>query len=106
VEVGRQPAHRAAVCDTSRGLAAANPVGACPETPGVWSAPMARSALAALAASLLAAGCGIPSARYPADVQTALASHAMRRLETEQLLVYYPEGRREPAERHRARIQR
>jgi hypothetical protein len=62
---------------------------------------------ASLLVLLVAAGaCGVPGARFPSDVQTAIARHDMRRMETDQLLVYYPEGRRELAERLATRVER
>ncbi len=61
-----------------------------------------RAAVVALA---LTAGCGALPPRFPADVQTALARDAMRRLETAQLIVYYPAPRRALAERLAARVE-
>jgi hypothetical protein len=58
-----------------------------------------------LLAAAAIAGCGVPTPRYPSDVQAALAGRDMRRMETPQLLLYYPEGRRAQAERMAARIE-
>ena len=63
---------------------------------------MSRGALMVVA---MIAACGVPAARYPSDVQTAIAQRDMRRMETAQLLVYYPEGRRELAERMAAQVE-
>ena len=67
---------------------------------------MFRRSLPAIAATLALVACGVPAARFPSDVQTALARRDMRRLETELLLVYYPDGRRELAERLATRVER
>lgn len=55
---------------------------------------------------VLLASCMGAVQRYPDDVQTALAHDAMRRLETDQLIVYYPAHRRGEVERFLARSER
>lgn len=60
----------------------------------------------AVAVAALLAGCAGVQGRYPSDVQAALASHAMRRLETDQLIVYYPAARRDDAHRFAAHVDR
>lgn len=65
---------------------------------------MLRAALAATAV-VLSAGCGVPAARFPSDVQAALAGRDMRRLETAQLVIYYPEGRGDVVTRMAARLE-
>ncbi|HMF43907.1 MAG TPA: hypothetical protein VKQ32_24710, partial [Polyangia bacterium] len=53
-----------------------------------------RIALAIVLAAVLAGGCfPIAQPRLPQDVGAALAERPMRRLETADMLIYYPEGR-------------
>ena len=54
----------------------------------------------------LVVACGGVSARFPADVQTALAHDDMRRLETERFIIYYPAPRRAEVDRFLARADR
>src|SRR5262245_49478703 len=65
---------------------------------------MSRRLLLPLA--LFLGGC-IASAqvRFPPDVAAALVDHPMRRLTTQSLYVYYPEGRTEEARRVAERIE-
>ena len=58
----------------------------------------------ALAMSLLGTGCAVLTPRFPDDVQTAVVRDDMRRMETETLVVYYPERREQEARRVAARI--
>jgi hypothetical protein len=58
----------------------------------------------ATVAILVGSGCAVLSPRFPDDVQTAVVRDSMRRMETETLVVYYPEGRAEQARRMAARI--
>ncbi|MET0414230.1 MAG: hypothetical protein ABW217_23165, partial [Polyangiaceae bacterium] len=44
--------------------------------------------------ALALSGCVVASARFPPDVQRAINREDMRRLETRELVVYYPEGTR------------
>src|SRR5262245_54719617 len=53
----------------------------------------------------LAACVGVQQ-RFPADVQTAVAHDAMRRLETDQFIIYYPAGRRPLVDRFLAKADR
>ena len=68
-----------------------------------------RSGLAggmlAAAAAVCAACIPIASPRLPQDVGAALADKPMRRLETDDLLVYYPQGREAEAWRFLTRIE-
>jgi hypothetical protein len=55
--------------------------------------------------AVVATGCvATAQARFPHDVAAALAADDMRRLETDRLVVYYPEGRGALARRTAARI--
>ncbi|MBA2663314.1 MAG: hypothetical protein H0U74_13585 [Bradymonadaceae bacterium] len=49
--------------------------------------------------------CAGPQPRFSADVQRSFVDNAMRRLETERLVVYYPEQRREQAEQFASRLE-
>ncbi|MEZ4403463.1 MAG: hypothetical protein R3B06_25785 [Kofleriaceae bacterium] len=51
-----------------------------------------------------AVGCAGVQPRFPADVQTAVVDHPMRRLETAQLVIYYPAARQAEATRVAARL--
>lgn len=67
-----------------------------------------RSLLLVLAATLLGlfgVGCGAPSLRFDAATHTAMAQAKMRRLETESLVVYYPEHARDETLRVAARYE-
>jgi hypothetical protein len=64
-----------------------------------------RAVLRALLVVALA-GCLGAVQRFPDDVQAAVAHDAMRRLETEQMIVYYPAARRPEVERFLARADR
>ena len=58
------------------------------------------------AAAALAGGCvPIAAQRLPEDVSAAIVNHTMRRLETDDLLVYYPQGREVEAWRFLTRIE-
>lgn len=60
---------------------------------------------AALIVLGIVAGCvATATPRFPADVSAALARHDMRRMETDTLILYYPEHRRELAVRTAERI--
>src|SRR5262245_62360012 len=63
-------------------------------------------AVLAVASAALAAGC-IPVAaqRLPQEVGAAIAATPMRRLETDSLLVYYPQGRDIEAWRFATRVE-
>jgi hypothetical protein len=51
-------------------------------------------------ATIACAGCvATATPRFPDDVASALASHAMRRLDTDELILYYPAGREDLAVR-------
>jgi hypothetical protein len=54
---------------------------------------------------VIATGCvATAQPRFPDDVALALAEHSMRRLDTDKLILYYPEGRARLARRAAARI--
>lgn len=65
---------------------------------------MIRAAALGLAIAATAACSAIPP-RFPDDVAAALARDPMRRLETDQLVLYYPAARRALAERVAARLE-
>ncbi len=63
------------------------------------ASPIATLTLALITLlSIPAVSCVIQASnRFPADVATALRSEPMRRMETQSLVLYYPEGRRQDA---------
>jgi hypothetical protein len=61
---------------------------------------------AALALLVVAAACAPIQPRFPDDVQAAIAGTAMRRLETERFVVYYPAARRAEIDRFLAHLDR
>ena len=63
--------------------------------------------LLAAAAGALGAGCiGLSTPLLPEDVSAGIADHPMRRMETSDVVLYYPEGRRDEATRFLGRIER
>jgi hypothetical protein len=71
-----------------------------PARPGV------RARLSMLAAMAVAAGCvPIAAQRLPQEIGAAIAEHPMRRLETNDMVVYYPQGRDVEAWRFLTRIE-
>ncbi len=55
--------------------------------------------------AILATGCvATAQPRFPDDIALAVAAHPMRRLDTDRLILYYPQGRGEVARRAAARI--
>src|SRR5688572_15754818 len=62
------------------------------------------SAIGLLATALLG-GCISAQPRFPPEVQRALNRESMRRLETSDLIVYYPEGTRAEALAVAARLE-
>jgi len=65
-----------------------------------------RIALAIVLAAVLGGGCfPIAQPRLPQDVGAALAERPMRRLETADMLIYYPEGRNIEAWRFATRVE-
>ena len=48
-------------------------------------------------------GCGGVAPRFPADVQTAFATTPMKRMETDQFVIYYPAKRHDETVRFAAR---
>jgi hypothetical protein len=71
---------------------------------GALAVLVAVTALGSLGCSL--AGVGQVVQRFPDDVQTSLAHGDMRRLETDQFILYYPAGRRPEIDRFLARAGR
>jgi Tol biopolymer transport system component len=62
--------------------------------------------VAALAGACATSGCfPVAGARLPQDVGAALAAHPMRRLETDDMLLFYPEGREIEAWRFLTRVE-
>ncbi len=62
-------------------------------------------ALAALVLIVVLSGCVSTGPRFPAEVQQSLAERDMRRMETENLKIYYPEQRREEAHHIATRLE-
>jgi len=60
--------------------------------------------MAACVVSLSSTGCAVLSPRFPDDVQTAVVRDSMRRMETDTLVIYYPEAREAQAKRMAARV--
>lgn len=60
----------------------------------------------ALAVVIATTACATVLPRFPTDVQTAVVRDDMRRMETDQLILYYPAPRRALAERVAARLER
>ena len=58
-----------------------------------------KNGLAVVAAVVLGGCAPIAEPRYPTDVATAVARQPMRRMESANLIVYYPEGRQSEADR-------
>jgi hypothetical protein len=67
--------------------------------------PRPLLAFAGVAATACALGCATVVPRFPTDVQTAVVRDDMRRMETDQLVLYYPAPRRALAERVAARLE-
>ena len=66
--------------------------------------PAARALVSLI--GLSAAGCAsIATPRLPVDVAAALTDHAMRRLETDDMILYFPEGRQDQAGRFLERVE-
>lgn len=63
-----------------------------------------RVAAAALLSCFAGSGCAVLTPRFGADVQTAVVRDDMRRMETDTLVVYYPEGRKAEAIRTASRV--
>src|SRR5438477_1954874 len=75
-------------------------------SPQMRSPTHQRTALAVVAAAGLAAGCfPVAQPRLPQDVGAALAERPMRRLETADMFLYYPEGRNIEAWRFATRVE-
>ena len=53
----------------------------------------------------VATGCAAATPRFPTDVHSAIQDEDMRRMETERLQVYYPEGRASEARQMAARLE-
>src|SRR5690348_3814057 len=67
---------------------------------------VARARLFAVAAAALTGACvPIATQRLPQDVGAAIAQHKMRRYETDDMRVYYPEGREIEAWRFLTRVE-
>lgn len=67
--------------------------------------PRPLLAFAGVAATACALGCATVVPRFPTDVQTAVVRDDMRRMESDQLVLYYPAPRRALAERVAARLE-
>lgn len=66
---------------------------------------MTRARFLLLLALLVLGGCAQATPRFPQDVQTALATGDMRRLETPDMNLYYPSREREEAMRVASRLE-